>query len=235
MIGSPRPPALQLDGVSVHVDGVCVLEDLYLRVEADEVIAIQGPSGAGKSTLLATIAGLIRPGAGQVLIEGMRVDNLSDRARSAHRLERLGVVFQTDELLPELSLGENITLPLQLTGRRRRAAELLREAESLVDHLGIADLMDRSPNAVSGGQLQRAAIARSLIHRPSLVLADEPTASLDDASARTAVQLLIRLAKERRTAAVLVTHDSAVASLCDRTWTLNDGKIEEAPATAQLA
>ncbi len=226
---SPQPSTtLQLDGVTVSIDGATVLDRLDLQLEAREVVAVQGRSGAGKSTLLAAVAGLVQPDDGRIVIEGQRVDDLGDRRRSAHRLERLGVVFQTDEFLPELSLGENITLPLQLIGRRRTASDLLPSVQSLVDHLGIAELMDRFPDAVSGGQLQRAAIARALAHQPSLVLADEPTAALDETSARAAVQLLIRLAKERGTAAVLVTHDATVARMCDRVLVLEDGRLASA-------
>lgn len=230
-MSAPQPPAaLHLDGLVISIDGNAVLDGVDLEVAQREVIAIQGSSGAGKSTLLAAVAGLIRPDAGQISIDGERVDHLVDRRRSTHRLERLGVIFQTDELLPELSLGENITLPLQLIGHKRRAGELVPLVSELVGHLGIADLLDRSPQDVSGGQLQRAAIARALSHQPVLVLADEPTAALDETSARTAVQLLVRLAKERGTSVILVTHDSAVARMCDRVLFLDGGRLV-APVT----
>lgn len=221
------PSALLVDKVRVVLDGNLVLDDLSLRVEPSEVVAVRGVSGAGKSTLLALVAGLLQPDSGEIWVDGARVDDLKDRGRSAHRLRRLGVVFQSDELLPELTLGENITLPLQLGGRRRSAARLRPLVEELAAELGIAEVLDRDPRSVSGGQLQRAAIARALVHEPALVLADEPTAALDEGTARVAIQLLIRLVKARRTAAVLVTHDPAIAAMCDRVLQLDQGRLAD--------
>lgn len=220
--------SLRLAGVSAALDGTPVLGSVNLAVASEEVVAVLGPSGAGKSTLLAVIAGLL-PSTGQIRIEGDRVDEMNDRDRSRHRLRRLGVVFQTDQFIPELSLAENITLPLQLSGRRQTSESLLAAATELTTELGIADLLARRPQAVSVGELQRAAIARALVHEPALVLADEPTASLDELAAQIAMKLLIRLAKQRGTAVLLVTHDPVVASMCDRQVQLRAGVLDPVP------
>lgn len=226
---------MRLQGVAAALSGDPVLDGVDLVVAPGETVAVHGASGAGKSTLLGVIAGLIPVSSGEVWIEGTRIDRLSERARSAVRLARLGVVFQSDELLPELTLAENVTLPLRLKGRRRTTDGLLAESTSLLEELGILDYVDRLPAQVSGGQLQRAAIARALLPQPALVLADEPTAALDGATARKTVQLLIRLARERGSAVVLVTHDPDVTALCDRAVVLDAGRIAAGKAPGSRA
>ena len=152
-------------------------------------LAIRGVSGSGKSTLLEVAAGLRRPDCGEVLVNGHLVSGLDDGARSALRLRQLGLVFQADELLPELTVFENVSLPLSLAGADR--AETNRRVAEVLDRLGVSDLAERRTHEVSGGQLQRAAIARAIVHRPAAVLADEPTASLDEETAWHAMSLLV--------------------------------------------
>lgn len=219
--------SIRAAGAAVSRGQRTVLDGLDLEVYAGDAVAIQGASGVGKSTLLALLCGLIRPAAGEIWVHGQRIDNKSDRQRAAKRLRSFGVIFQGDELLPELTLGENITLPLRLTGPRRRTAHYLADVENVLTRLGIADLMDQAPSDVSGGQLQRAAVARAVVHRPQAILADEPTASLDEIAARSAMRLLIDLARENQTAVVVVTHDDAVAEYCDRRLILSAGRLSE--------
>lgn len=222
------------DGASVVISardlcvsrgGSRVLDGVSLDVVAGEVLAIRGDSGAGKSTLLAALCGLLVPDSGIIRVRGERFDSLPDRARSAVRLRSFGLVFQGDELLPELTLVENVTLPLRLGSRPRRTSGYREMVTPLFGRLGIAPLADRLPSQVSGGQLQRAAVARAVIHRPAVVLADEPTESLDTSSARTAMRTLITLARERGAAVVVVTHDEEVAAACDRSLAVVDGRL----------
>jgi putative ABC transport system ATP-binding protein len=219
---------LSVDALAVSRGTVPVLENLNFTIGAGEVVAIRGESGSGKSTLLATLCGLLTPTSGTTYVLGERFDNLSDRSRSAVRLNSFGLVFQDGELIPELTLRENITLPLRLGSGARRTSEYQAVLEPLLHRLGISDLADRMPSQVSGGQLQRAAIARAVIHRPAIILADEPTEALDRASARAAMQILIDLARDTSAAVVVVTHDDAVAAACDLSIVLERGRFGRA-------
>jgi putative ABC transport system ATP-binding protein len=220
---------LGVDALVVSHGSVPVLDGLSFAIGAGEVIAIQGKSGSGKSTLLATLCGLLTPAGGATYVLGERFDSLSDRARSAVRLNSFGLVFQEGELLPELTLGENITLPLRLGSGAKRTAGYRSVLDPLLHRLGIGDLADRLPSQVSGGQLQRAAIARAVIHHPSIILADEPTEALDTAAAGAAMQILIDLARDTHAAVVVVTHDAAVAASCDISVLLEGGRLGMAP------
>ena len=223
---------IRAESLSVSRGDHRVLDGIDFQVAVGQVVAVQGSSGAGKSTLLATLCGLIRPASGSLWVAGARLDHRPDRVRSAVRLRKFGLVFQGDELLPELTLGENITLPLRLIGRPRRTADYLEGVRQVLSKLGIEELVDRMPSDVSGGQLQRAAVARAVVHGPDIVLADEPTTSLDETSARSAMELLIDLARERNTAVVVVTHDDEVARRCDRRLLLVDGRLAAVESSA---
>ena len=202
-----------------------VLNGIDLDVRRSEAVAIQGSSGAGKSTLLAAIAGLAEIESGEIVVNGQSMVGVSDRLRSATRLRAIGMAFQSDELIPELTLGENVSLPLRIAGRRQPAADVDAIVLDVLARLDIAALVDRLPSEVSGGQLQRAAIARAIVHGPAVVLADEPTGALDEATARSAVRLLVDLARDRGSAVIVVTHDPAVANACDRTVLLDGGRL----------
>lgn len=202
-----------------------MLRQVDLTVEPGESVAVRGPSGSGKSTLLDLMAGLLQPDQGRTFFQGRRFDTLSDAARSEVRLRRFGLVFQAGELIPELTLLENITLPLRLSGRLPRGLAVPEPVADVLDRLGIAGLTGRLPTEVSGGELQRAAVARAVVHRPALVLADEPTASLDDATARSTMTLLLGLARDVRAAVVVVTHDDVVAARCDRSLSMRGGVL----------
>ena len=205
-----------------------VLTECDLAVHAGDRIALMGPSGSGKSTLLHCLGGILRPDAGEVLFDGRRVDDQPDAVRSRCRLERMGVVFQFGDLVPELTLEENVMLPLLLMGVRRRTARAA--ARQVLGELDIAALGEHRASTVSGGEVQRAAIARALVHEPVVVLADEPTGSLDTVNAEVVLDLLVRQTAERGTALVVVTHDHLVASQLDRLALISDGRVSEREA-----
>ena len=212
---------LVASGLSLRYGDTVALADASATVQPGEIVALVGPSGSGKSTLLYCMAALLRPDSGTVLLDGRDVTAMSDDDRSDLRRRHFGFVFQFGELVPELTLRENIGLPLDLNGVRR-AVRRTRVAE-LVEALGIEDHADRRPAKVSGGQAQRAAVARALSHRPRVLFADEPTGALDSANGEAVLKAIFDLAREDATAVVLVTHDSTIASRADRVLTLRDG------------
>jgi len=212
---------LAADNLALSYGRTVALASASATVRRGEVVAVRGPSGSGKSTMLQCMAGLVRPDSGVVTFDGTELTSLSERTRSRLRLREFGFVFQYSELVPELTLRENVTLPLELTGspRARRAG---RVAE-LLDRLGIVAEADRRPAQVSGGQAQRAAVARAIVHRPRVVFADEPTGALDGGNSTVVLDLLMTLAREDGAAVVLVTHDTTVAERAERTVVMCDG------------
>jgi putative ABC transport system ATP-binding protein len=212
-----------------ETDGAKVLglRGVDLSIERGEFVAIMGPSGSGKSTLLNLLAGLDRPTAGEVWLDGKRIDELSETELARLRRRKVGFVFQFFNLVPTLSAVENVELPLLLVGQRRKQARL--SAGELLSDLGIQDKHDASPAELSGGQQQRVALARALANEPAIVLADEPTGNLDSAAARDVLRLL-RRARDRGQTLLLVTHDASVASAADRVITLRDGLVADETA-----
>ena len=207
------------------------VQDLSLDVTPAEFVSIMGPSGSGKSTLLNLIAGIDTPDSGRILLDGSDIASLSDDARSDFRLARMGFVFQTFNLLPTFTIEENVAWPLELLQKSGRAAMAqAHEVLALVD-LPPA-LYRRRPVDLSGGEQQRAAIARALVVGPSLVLADEPTGNLDSRTGQTVLELLQRLNRERRLTIVMVTHSMVAAGYGNRTVELKDGCIERDDAAA---
>ncbi|WP_215455331.1 ABC transporter ATP-binding protein [Streptomyces sp. ATCC 21386] len=188
-----------------------------------EVAAIAGQSGSGKSSLLYCLAGVLPVARGEVRFEGRSLGDLDDEALSELRRERFGFVFQYGELLPELTVEENTALPLRLAGQRKK--EALAAAGEVLGRLGLADLRERRPSQVSGGQSQRIAVARALVHRPAVVFADEPTGSLDSVNAAAVLEEFLALARSQGTAVVLVTHDCEVAARADSRYTMRDGVL----------
>jgi putative ABC transport system ATP-binding protein len=203
---------------------VLALRGVDLAIERGEFVAIMGPSGCGKSTLLNLLAGLDRPTAGEVRLDGERIDQLSEAELARLRRRKIGFVFQFFNLLPTLSAVENVELPLLLVGRRRSDAR--RSANELLSELGIGDKGDAAPVQLSGGQQQRVALARAIANAPDIVLGDEPTGNLDSAAAREVLGLL-RAARDRGQTVLLVTHDARVAAAADRVVTLRDGLVSD--------
>jgi ABC-type lipoprotein export system ATPase subunit len=205
-------------------DGQAVraIDGLSLQVSRGEFVAIVGRSGCGKSTLLSLAGAMDFPTSGRVLIDGVSTSSLKDAALTKLRREKIGFIFQSFQLLHTLTVFENVELPLLLAGHSNaRAAASLRLAEVELDGLG-----PRYTHQLSGGQMQRVAIARALVHRPALLLADEPTGNLDTVTGKVILELLRRLTREHNTATLMATHSAEAAALADRIVRLRDGKIE---------
>lgn len=199
------------------------LDDVSLQVREGEFVAITGASGSGKSTLLQIIGGLDRPNTGAVIVHKVDIATLSDGKLSEFRNTTIGFVFQFFYLQPFLNLSKNMELPSMFAGTRRRARR--QEATRLLEQVGLADRTTHYPHELSGGQIQRAAIARALINNPKIILADEPTGNLDKANSREIINLLKEVCRTYGTTVIIVTHDPEVASQADREITLSDGAI----------
>jgi len=220
-------PVLRFDGVvKAFPSGtgtVRALDGLTLDVGPGGFTAIVGRSGSGKSTLLNLAAGIDTPTSGEVLVDGQPLSRLSDDALTRLRRDRIGVVYQFFHLLPTLDVRENVALPLLLAGRPERDA--LAAADARLDEVELGPRSRARPNTLSGGELQRAAVARALVHEPSLVLADEPTGNLDSRSAAQVVALLASLVRRHGATLLMVTHSRDAAAAADRVVTLEDGRV----------
>ena len=220
---TPTGSIVHAQDIAVRFGATMALVSASIEVASGELVAVMGPSGSGKSTLLHCLAGLVAPRSGYVSFEGADLHGLDDAERSELRLRRMGMVFQFGALVPELSLIENVALPLWLLGENRRDAA--KRAEALLDRFDVLGVARKRPAEVSGGQLQRAAVARALVHRPAIVFADEPTGALDTANAQIVMESLVGSAREQGTAVVLVTHETRLASYCDRDVMVRDGVV----------
>jgi putative ABC transport system ATP-binding protein len=200
-----------------------VLRDIAVELGRGEFIAIMGESGVGKSTLLNIIAGLDMPDAGSVMLDGIELTALDDAGRTVMRRDSIGFVFQAFHLLPHLTVARNVRLPLDLAGIK--AAEGDRRTSAMLDAVGLAAMALDYPRTLSGGETQRAAIARALVHDPALVLADEPTGNLDAENAAEILALLRNQVKHRGAAGVLVTHSAAAAHIADRVYELTSAGL----------
>lgn len=227
------PPRLKLEGLRkrYRVGSAPVLDDLSLTLHAGEFLAIMGESGAGKSTLLNIIAGLDRADAGRVLLEGLDLGTLDDDALTRLRRARIGFIFQAFHLLPYLSVLQNVALPLELLGTPR--AQRASRAMQALEGCSIAALADRYPRELSGGEQQRIAIARALVHEPALLLADEPTGNLDAAAAAEVLALLRARLKAGSASAILITHSPSAARMADQILRLAAGRLS--PCTPEQA
>ena len=220
---------LAVDLMVEHRSGtrlVRALDPLSLTVEGGTSVAVMGPSGCGKSTLLGLVAGLALPTAGTVAVGDITVSDLAERHRVRFRRQRLGMVYQADNLLPHLTVEENAGLQLAIRHGQTDAGSRSAVAEVL-DRLGIGELATRLPDQLSGGQRQRAAVARAIVHRPSVLLADEPTGALDERSAQVVIELLVEMQREMGATLILVTHDPAIAAHLDRTVEINRPAAKE--------
>lgn len=220
---------LVIDGIERRFEqgprALNVLQGASLTLAAGEVVALVGPSGSGKSSLLHIVGLLEKPDGGTISLGGAVIDNENDATRSALRLQHIGFVYQAHNLLPEFTAQENIALPARLAGRARASA--MQDALIALERLGLADRATHLPSQLSGGEQQRVAIARALANQPSLVLADEPTGSLDAAAGEKVADLLFAEAREQGTAILLATHDLDLAARADRIVRLQDGKITQ--------
>jgi putative ABC transport system ATP-binding protein len=210
-------------GYRTGAQRIDVLRGVDLDIAAGQTVAIAGPSGSGKTSLLLLLAGLERPAAGSVSLGGRRLDTLDRDALADLRRDHIGIVFQSFHLLPSLTALDNVALPLQIAGRR----DALALARERLAEVGLAARMDHHPSQLSGGEQQRVAIARALVHRPQLLLADEPTGNLDDHTGEQVRELLFELHRASGTTLVLVTHDLAFAARCQRVLQLHDGRLHE--------
>jgi putative ABC transport system ATP-binding protein len=204
---------------------VAALAGVTLGIRRGEFVAVMGPSGSGKSTLLNVVAGLERPTAGTVRVDGEDLAKLDEEALARHRSKRVGMVFQAFNLLPRFRVVENVALPLAFSGVP--TAERLQRARAMLDRLGMSARADHRSNELSGGELQRAAIARALIGDPAILLADEPTGNLDSANGAALIALFEELHAQGQTV-LLVTHDAQIASHAERTIQMRDGRVVDA-------
>jgi putative ABC transport system ATP-binding protein len=222
----PEPVVIGKDVWKIYGSGdtqVTALQNINIEIGRGEMLAIMGPSGCGKTTFLNCFSGLDEINQGQISLEGVDLHSMDDRAKSEYRARRVGFVFQAYNLLPVLSATENVEMPLLIAGVPGRDAR--ERARAMLTELGLADRLDRRPSELSGGQQQRVSLARALVGRPAIVWADEPTGNLDDGDSRQVTTLLRHLNKTYEQTIVVVTHDATVASACDRTLRMRDGKF----------
>lgn len=215
---------LELNKISKSYRGQKVLADISLDIGEREMVSVMGKSGAGKSTLLAVMAGLVRPDSGQVLFQDEVISNLDEEQLAAFRLHHIGFIFQDFKLIPSLTVSDNILLGIY-PRRDIDAAEKERRIRACAGSVGLADKLSAKVDTLSGGEKQRVAIARSLVNRPGLVLADEPTGNLDSATAADIMALFLRLHRELDTTFLIITHDREVAAYTQRLYTLKDGEL----------
>jgi putative ABC transport system ATP-binding protein len=223
---------IRLEGVSRRFGSgaarTTALEDVRLEIGSGEFVAVAGPSGSGKTTLLNLIGALDRPSAGRVWVDGRALAELDDEAQARLRLQRLGFVFQRFNLIPVLTAGENVELPLLFRGLP--AHERGRRVAGALERVGLAGRRDRRPGALSAGEQQRVAIARAVAGEPALLLADEPTASLDHENGAAVIELLHGLSRERGVTVLYATHDPELIALAGRVVRLRDGRVVEPAA-----
>jgi lipoprotein-releasing system ATP-binding protein len=215
---------ITVDNVCKRFDRLEVLRGVSLQVDRGEVVSIVGPSGAGKSTLLQIIGSLDRPDSGRVIFDGEEITPYNERRMAAFRNAHIGFVFQFHRLLPEFTMQENVALPAMIGGMAHR--EAMDRAMQLIEYMGLRDRAHHRPNALSGGERQRAAVARALINNPDVVLADEPSGSLDSHNRAELHQLFFDLRRDRGQTFLIVTHDEGLAADSDRIIHLADGMVQ---------
>ncbi|MFF7485548.1 ABC transporter ATP-binding protein [Streptomyces luteogriseus] len=226
-----RPvPLLTADALTKAHGRTAALRGASVELRAGEILAVTGPSGSGKSTLLHCLSGIVRPDAGSVTYDGRRLEDLPEKRLSELRRTEFGVVFQFGQLIPELTVLDNVALPLLLAGTDRAGARA--RAGQWLERFGVRGQEDLRPGELSGGQAQRAALARALVTGPRVVFADEPTGALDSLAGEQVMTALVHTARESGTAVLLVTHDAQVAAYADREVRLRDGAVAALGVTA---
>ena len=214
---------IDIKNITKSFGNLQVLKGIDLHIDKGEVVSIVGPSGAGKTTLLQIIGTLDQPDTGSVCIDGINTTSLSQKALAAFRNKKLGFVFQFHQLLPEFTAIENVMIPAFIAGTKRKEAE--QRAQELLLFMGLADRMHHKPNELSGGEKQRVAVARALMNEPAVILADEPSGSLDSANKQELHQLFFDLRNRFGQTFVIVTHDEELAATTDRTIQMRDGVL----------
>ena len=214
---------IEIKGVTKSFGSLQVLKGIDLRIEKGEIVSIVGPSGAGKTTLLQILGTLDKPDSGSVVVDGIETSTLSTNKLSEFRNKHLGFVFQFHQLLPEFTAIENIMIPAYIAGMKPKEAR--NRAEELLEFMGLSDRATHKPNELSGGEKQRVAVARALMNNPAVILADEPSGSLDSKNKEELHKLFFELRDKFGQTFVIVTHDETLATLTDRTIHLKDGRI----------
>ncbi|MEU7584596.1 ABC transporter ATP-binding protein [Streptomyces sp. NPDC041068] len=222
---TPAGSLLTADGLRKTYGPTTALDDAAFSIHPGEVVAVMGPSGSGKSTLLHCLAGIVRPDEGSITYGGRELTGMSDTELSALRRSEFGFVFQFGQLVPELTCVENVALPLRMNGVKRKQAEAT--ALTWMERLDVADVRDKRPGEISGGQGQRVAVARSLAPSPRVIFADEPTGALDSLNGERVMEMLTDAARSTNAAVVLVTHETRVAAYSDREIVVRDGKSRD--------
>ena len=230
-------PIVVANGVNYILDiasrPLHILKDVSFQVEASEVAAIVGPSGSGKTSLLMLLAGLERPTSGRIVVGGEDLTGRSEDELAIFRRRTLGIVFQSLHLIPSLSAQDNVGLALEIASPNLSFAETREAAAAELAAVGLGDRLHHRPSALSGGEQQRVGLARAMITRPRLLLADEPTGNLDQKTGAVVIDLMFDLARQKGTSVVLITHESALAARADRIFTMTAGELlETTPATA---
>lgn len=232
---SAPAPAIRLESIDLSLGSgasrVHILKGVSLEIPRGMAVGLVGPSGSGKTTLLMTAAGLERPDSGRVSIAGTDITGYGEDALARFRGRQIGIIFQSFHLIPTLTARENVAIPLELAG----ADDALERAEAELTAVGLGHRLDHYPGQLSGGEQQRVAIARALAPRPAIVVADEPTGNLDEATGNDIIELLFALKRERGTTLLLVTHDMGLAESCDRIVRIRAGQIVEERSVRAVA
>lgn len=223
---------IKVKDVTKSFDRLQVLKGIDLTVERGEIISIVGPSGAGKTTLLQIMGSLDRPDSGTVSYDGTDIFSMSEKQKARFRNANIGFVFQFHQLLPEFTIAENVAMPALIGGMSRVKA--FARAKELLDYLGLGDRISHKPSQLSGGERQRGAVARALVNSPDVVLADEPSGSLDSVNRQELHRLFFDLRRDMGQTFVIVTHDESLAAMADRTIAMHDGKITEIVTRSEI-
>lgn len=223
---------IKVKDVTKSFDRLQVLKGIDLTVERGEIISIVGPSGAGKTTLLQIMGSLDRPDSGTVSYDGTDIFSMSEKQKARFRNANIGFVFQFHQLLPEFTIAENVAMPALIGGMSRTKA--LARAKELLDYLGLGDRISHKPSQLSGGERQRGAVARALVNSPDVVLADEPSGSLDSVNRQELHRLFFDLRRDMGQTFVIVTHDESLAAMADRIIAMHDGKITEIVTRSEI-